>query len=213
MSSLEFSFKHPTTLQVSGPSRCGKTRLVLHILEHQLIQPFPTRIIWVYSEKQADYLGAQALYPHIEFVHGWKDEIYNSINPNTLNLLIVDDQMDEVGNSTSFQNLFSRGSHHRNLTIIYLLQNLYNPAKNQRTVSLNTHYNIIFKNPRDERQFRCLASQMHPGNSDWLIGAFKDATSRPHGYLVLDHHPDSDDDKRVLTNILPGEELSYYSPE
>ena len=80
-------------------------------------------------------------------------------------------------------------------------------------MSLNTHYNIIFKNPRDERQFRCLASQMHPGNSDWLIGAFKDATSRPHGYLVLDHHPDSGDDKRVLTNILPGEELSYYSPE
>ena len=213
MSSLEFSFKHPTILQASGPSRCGKTRLVLRILEHKLIQPFPTRIIWVYSENQPDYLAAQALYPQIEFVHGWKEEMYISINPNTLNLLIVDDQMEEVGNSTSFQNLFSRGSHHRNLTIIYLLQNLYNPAKNQRTVSLNTHYNIIFKNPRDERQFRCLASQMHPGNSEWLIGAFKDATSQPHGYLELDHHPDSDDDKRVLTNILPGEELSYCSPE
>ena len=68
-----------------------------------------------------------------------------------LNLLIIDDKMEEVGNSTSFQNLFSRGSHHRNLTTIYLLQNLYNPAKNQRTVSLNTHYNIVFKNTRDER--------------------------------------------------------------
>ena len=134
MTSLEFSFKHFTTLQVSGPSRCGKTRLVLHILEHQLIQPISTRIIWVYSENQADYLTAQALYPQIEFVHGWKEEIYTSINPSTLNLLIVNDQMEEVGNSTSFQNLFSRGSHYRNLTIIYLLQNLYNPAKSQLTV-------------------------------------------------------------------------------
>ena len=100
MSSLEFSFKHPTTLQVSGPSRCSKTRLVLSILEHQLIQPFPTKIIWVYSENQPDYLAAQALYPQIEFVHGWKEEIDNIINPSTLNLLIVDDQMVEFGNST-----------------------------------------------------------------------------------------------------------------
>ena len=83
----------------------------------------------MYSENQSDYLAAQTLYPHIEFVHGWKEEIYNSINPSTLNFLIVDDQMEEVGNSTSYKNLFSRGSHHKNLKIIYLLQNLYNPAK------------------------------------------------------------------------------------
>ena len=55
MFNLDFHFKHPTIIQVSGPTLCGKTRLVLRILEEQLVQPFPTRIIWVFSEWQPDY--------------------------------------------------------------------------------------------------------------------------------------------------------------
>lgn len=211
MSNLNFSFKHPTTIQVSGPSRCGKTRLVLRILEHQLIQPFPTRIIWVYSEWQKDYREAASMYPHIEFVKGWQDDLYDRIKPNERNLLIVDDQMDEAGSSKTLTKLFTKGSHHRNLTILYLLQNMYNSGSSQRTVSLNSHYNVVFRNSRDASQFRTLAHQMHPGNAKWLIEAFDDATSQPYGYLVLDHHPESDKDQRVVTRILPGEYLIVYT--
>ena len=46
MDPLAFHFKHPTTIQVFGPARCGQTWLVRRILEGQLIQPFATRIIW-----------------------------------------------------------------------------------------------------------------------------------------------------------------------
>ena len=70
MSLLDFSFKHPNSIEISGPTQCGKTRLVLRILEHQVIQPFLTRIIWVYSEPQPDYNEAARMYPHIEFEHG-----------------------------------------------------------------------------------------------------------------------------------------------
>ena len=55
MNLLDFHFKHPTTIQVSGPTRCSKTRLVRRILEEHLIQPFATRIIWVFSKWQPDY--------------------------------------------------------------------------------------------------------------------------------------------------------------
>ena len=44
---------------------------------------------------------------------------------------------------------------------------------------------------------------MHPGDFYWLIGAFLDATAKPHAYLMLDHHPKTDNDKRVGSNILP----------
>jgi hypothetical protein len=211
MSELDFSFKHPASIQVSGPSRCGKTRLVLRILEHQLIQPFPTRIIWVYSEWQKDYKEAASIYPHIEFLKGWREDIYEQINPKERNLLLVDDQMDEAGSSKTLSKLFTKGVHHRNLTLLYLLQNMYNSGSSQRTASLNSHYNVVFRNSRDASQFRTLAHQMHPGNAKWLIEAFDDATSRPYGYLVLDHHPESDKDKRVVTQILPGENLTLYS--
>ena len=45
MDPLDFHFKHPTTIQGSGPTRCNKNRLERRILEEQLIQPFATRII------------------------------------------------------------------------------------------------------------------------------------------------------------------------
>ena len=115
--------------------------------------------------------------------------------------------MEDAGSSKTLQNLFTKRSHHRNLTIMYLLQNMYNAGTSQPTVSLNTHYIVVFKNPRDARQCRCLASQMHHGNFYWFIGAFLDAIAKPPGYLVLDHHPKTDDDKRVVSNILPVEDL------
>ena len=77
-------------------------------------------------------------------------------------------------------------------------------------MSLSTHYNVVFCNKHDASQFRWLAYQMHPGDARWLLDAFNDATNRPFGYLVLDHHPTSLRDKRVLANILPGKNLTLY---
>ena len=79
MDSLDFHFKHSTTIQVSGPTRCGTTRLVHRILEEQLIQPFATKIIWVCSKWQPDYDMIRERYPGIEFEKGWRDEIVDSL--------------------------------------------------------------------------------------------------------------------------------------
>ena len=107
-------------------------------------------------------------------------------------------------------NLFTRGSHHRNLTVIYLVQNVYNHGKCQRTISLNSHYSVVFCNGRDASQFRTMAYQICPSDARWLLDAFTNATSKPYGYLVLDHHPSTPEDHTVVTNILPGEQLTYY---
>ena len=70
MDPLAFHFKHPTTIQVFGPTRCGKTWLVRRILEEQLIQPFATRIIWVFSEWQQDYDMIRERFPGISLRKG-----------------------------------------------------------------------------------------------------------------------------------------------
>ena len=36
------------------------------------------------------------------------------------------------------------------------------------------------------------------------------ATSKPYGYLVLDHHPSTLEGQTFVTNILPKEQLTYY---
>ena len=93
MDLLDFHFKHPTTIQVSGPTRCTKTRLVRRILEEQLIQPFATRIIWMYSEWQLGYDMIRQRYPGIEFEKGWRDDIFDSLSQELRNILVLDDQM------------------------------------------------------------------------------------------------------------------------
>ena len=57
MTDVEWSigFRHPCTIQISGHTGCGKTRLVRQILENRLIEQFPSRILWEYGEWQDDY--------------------------------------------------------------------------------------------------------------------------------------------------------------
>ena len=164
MDSLELHFKHPTIIQVSGPTRCGRTRFVRRILEEQLIQPFATRILWVYSEWQHDYDIIRQWYPGIEFEKGWRDEIFDSLSSDQRNILVLDDHMGVASSSNSVADLFTKGSHHRNLTVIYLVQNVYNQGKSQRTISLNSHYSVVFSNGRDASQFRTMAYQICPNN-------------------------------------------------
>ena len=115
MDSLDFYFKHPITNQVSGQTRCGKTELVRRILEEQLIQPFSTRIIYVYSEWQPDYDMIREQYHGIEFEKLWRDEIFDSLSPEQRNILVLDDQMSVASSSTSVADIFTQGSHHKKL--------------------------------------------------------------------------------------------------
>ena len=89
MSSIELHFKHKSTILLSGITGCGKTRFVRRILEERLIEPFPTRLIWVYCEWQKDYDLVKTTYPEIEFVQGYSDDIYSSLEPSDSNLLIL----------------------------------------------------------------------------------------------------------------------------
>ena len=77
-------------------------------------------------------------------------------------------------------------------------------------ISLNFHYLVIFRNPRDSLSVSTLAKQMFPGRTDYLMESFRDATSRPYGYLVIDCHQLTSENMRLRTNILPGERQIVY---
>ena len=146
-------------------------------------------------------------YPGIEFKKGWRNELFDSLSPEQRNILVLDDQMGVASSSTSVAEFFTKGSHQRNLFAIYLVQNVYNQGKSQRT---NSHYSVVFRNGSDASQHRTMAYQIFPNNGKWLIDSFTDATSKPYGYLVLDNYPSTPEDQTVVANILPGEQLTYY---
>ena len=113
-----FEIKHSTTVFIAGPTSSGKTRLLLRALKESLSSPIPTRMIWVYGEWQADPEEIRTLWPKTEFVREMESHLYNSLEPDEHNMVIIDDKMSEEGGSGDLANLFTKGAHHRNLPVV-----------------------------------------------------------------------------------------------
>ena len=156
---MDVRWTHPFTCVIAGPTQSGKTEFVKRFVRHveDMVTPVPTKIIWSYGEWQPAY---QSLLDKADFVQGLPDLPLYSAEPL---LLVIDDQMHGVDQRIS--SLFTKGSHHRNLSVIYIVQNLFDQHKEHRTISLNAHYLVIFKNPRDGSQIVHLSKQMYPGKN------------------------------------------------
>jgi len=207
-------FHHPTTILVAGPTLSGKTTFVKKLIRTRMVQPAPERIFWIYKEKDdnIEFGKLKEEFPNLKLYSDLDPEIFESINPQERNLVILDDVMSEAGDSKSVAKLFTQGSHHRNMTVVFLVQNLFHQAKQMRTISLNSHYMVLFKNPRDQGQIRSLSYQMYPNEKNFLADAFSDATAAPHSYLLVDLHPETPEHFRVRTKIFPGETTIVYVP-
>jgi hypothetical protein len=107
--------------------------------------------------------------------------------------------MDEINAEVTA--LFTRYGHHRNCSVIFISQNLFNKNKETRTLNLNTHYLVLFKNVRDKSQIAALGRQMFPNMSNYFLHAYSDACNKPFGYLLVDMRPSTPDDLRLRTNI------------
>ena len=200
--------RHPFTCIVAGPSGSGKSSLVADIILNKQIRPTPRNIVWLYAEDQPLYRTL----PSVKFIRGIPDDIETRFKPSTSNLLVIDDLMTKAHSDERLTRLFSVGSHHRNLSIIFIVHNLFHHGREMRTMSLNSHYLVLFKNPRDSLQITKLARQMYPGKGNFLLEAFQDATKEPHGHLLIDLKPATDDDMRVRTNILDQQRQIVYKP-
>ena len=197
-------WQHPFTSIVAGPTGCGKTEFVLSFLQHidDLVSPAPYNVIYSYAEWQPAY---RQLPSFVELVEGLPDIPQYSKDPL---LIVIDDQMDKANKSIT--SLFTKGSHHRNISVIYVVQNLFDSNKEHRTISLNAQYLVIFKNPRDGSQITHLAKQMYPGQTKYVQEAFALATRDPHGYLVVDLKQSTPDNMRMRSHIFPMEVQEVY---
>ena len=191
---LETHFKHPFTGIVAGPTGCGKSSWIESLLRNlRKIVPRPEKIYWCYSEWQKLYETITG----VEFIEGLID--IESLNKDVRNLVIIDDLMEEKDDSVT--KLFTKVSHHRNTSVLYITQNIFEKHKDSRTISLNAQYMIAFKNPRDPSQIQHLARQMYPTKSDYMMDAFLKATTEEHGYLYIDLTQSTPEGYRLRSSI------------
>ena len=164
--------------------------------------PVPTKTIHCYGEYQKKF---DELPPSVELVEGFPNNLKDIVCGHDHSLVVLDDLKSQCSNNQCVANLFTPGSHHRGIFLVYLTQNLFPPGKLSRMISLNSHYMIIFRNLCTSLDISRLAKQMFPGRADYLMELFRDAASRPYGYLVIDCHQLTPENMRLRTNILPGE--------
>ena len=107
------------------------------------------------------------------------------IPENVPTLIVLDDLMD-TAYSTKVSELFTRGSHHRNISVILITQNVFRKGPSSRDVSSNSKYIIVFKNRRDKTQIVHLARQVYPESIPSFHKTYLEVCKDPHTYLFLD---------------------------
>lgn len=205
---MTLPLQHPFSCIVAGPSKAGKSVWVSNLVKHrqEMITPVPTKVIWCYTEYQPLYDSIT----DVEFHPGMVD--VESLDKREPKLIILDDMMGDC--SQNICDVFTKHGHHRGISVVYITQNVFDKNKHNRTMSLNANYLVLFKNPRDIHQIDYLARQMYPkASSRFLIEAFKDATSVPHGSLFIDLTQNCEELLRIRTGILPNEKTFIYMPK
>lgn len=206
----------PLNILLAGPSQSGKTQYVSKLIKHfpWLLDRPMQKIVFCYAVWQPAYDEMKRQYTNINFHEGLPDspfELFSS--QDRPGLMIFDDLMGELTdkeNKKKIEQWFTRGSHHHDVSLCVLIQNLF--PKDMRTVSLNAHIIIYFTNPRDQLQLRTLARQAFPSQGDRIKRAYLAIKDTPYHPLILDFQQKTPDEFRVRTGLLPEELKSRHEP-
>ena len=149
---------------IAGSSGSGKSILTNKIIENAdgMFSEEIRKIIFCYDPWQSLYDELRKNVAEITFHKGLPSEQqfdeWGEITGHKL--LILDDCLLESSNSTLVMKLFCVKSHHLNLSVLFLVQIMFQNGKVMRILSLNTTHFIVFKACRDRNQVFMLLQQI-----------------------------------------------------
>src|SRR3569832_227418 len=209
---MDITWSHPFNCLVSAPTKSGKTEFVKKLVINldNIVSPAPRKIYWCYTEWQNTYEDLKMKCPNVQILEGMPDFELLKSHPNIPKLLIMYDMMEEMKkDSVALNRLFTRGSHHWNLSIIHIIQNLF--YQGGRTSRINAQYIVLLYNPADRLQVQTLGRQLFPSAKNYFEEAFIDATNEPYGYMLIDLNPATPDNCRLRTGIFPDDIHYVYT--
>ena len=211
---VDARFIHPFTCIVNGPTSSGKSTFVYNLLSRQgdLIDVnFGKIIIFLgtavkeneqFSKLKVDHPSTVEIVSLTDIFHTRKELIEKF--PDYFNALIdvrtrkhahleycivFDDLMKELSECGLLVNLFSKYSSHKNISVIFITQNLNYKGKGSHstdsvTIYRNTHVLVLFNNPMDGTALSTIAQKMSPGGFKRLFAMLKDIVERDR-YVVI----------------------------
>ena len=210
-------FQDSSNIIISGCSGSGKTHFVSRLIKYSqsLFTNNPQKIIYVYKHWQPLYSKLSKEQEHMLFMDSLpsEDELKALVKGCKHSLLVCDDMIREIGSNGFICDVFTRLSHHLNLSTILLVQNLSLPGKYNSTLCRNAHVSVLMKSAREAYGIRTLGVQLNDYHN--LLAAYKDATQEPYSYLVCDTHPNSNPNFKYRTQIFPNDKycVIVYKPK
>ena len=113
-------------------------------------------------------------------------------------LIVIDDLMHGAVKDTALLSAFTEGSHHNNISVVFMMQNIFHKGTHARTMSINTQYMVLFKSSRDQQQIETLARQIFGKDHSRFLKFYHEQTSKPFGYVILDLHPNTSIKNRIV---------------
>lgn len=185
------------------------------MLKHRDIILLSVQEIYWYYTMEPSVTTARSLLPDVKFIHGQPSiESLEDMDVKILKLVILDDMMDMTDKKTTFEDLkrlFTAVSHHGNMSVIFIVQDLY--VNRHMTRLANQAENILaMVNGAAAYQIPKLCNKLFgPGHELFIRWAINDVHAHSNfGYLLLSTGATVPECQRVRTNIFPGEENTFY---
>ena len=192
---IKFLANHNTI--IFGQTGAGKTHFILNVIKNKLVHPFPNKLYYMYNVEQ-EFMKTWNTTEHqpIKFIKGLDFEQLDTSEPS---LLVVDDLV--LSTNKTVAEMFILGSHHKQISLFYITQNLFPNDPIFRIMSANAHYYILFHCQRHFRQVHTLARQIYVGEDlKRIINAYKRASEKPRGFIVLSFSPLLPQELTVVTD-------------
>jgi uridine kinase len=206
----DLTLSHPSRMIIYGPSGSGKSTFCENLMYYmkEMFGFYFDFILYCSGQSFPSFDSIHGI--NIQKINSINETIIDSLNENFNNLIILDDNMHNIVNDIIISDLFTKKSHHKNITVIILFLNLFPKSKYIRDISSNSTYIVLMANPREILQIKTLGIQIDGANSNFIVKAYKDATkNKPYSYLFLDFNQNTDESIRVRTNIFPHEEPKF----
>ena len=219
----ELKLISPFSCFVVGCTGSGKSITVLDWLKNsdKVFQDKFNDIYYFYGSTHQEIFNDPKL-SHVKFSNDLKllEKIIQIEYEEPGVLVVFDDLMNVTGENVIFQNLYTKGSHHLNISIINIIQNFFFKSKTFVTLKDNSQY-IYIKRHVNEIKLKTLANAIGVG-TDELMGAYHESDFKDRfGGILVDNHIKSNIRKisKIRDNLtsdsvglyITDKNFSYYS--
>ena len=197
-----------TSMILSGPSNSGKMTFAVNLMRYRkvLYDAEISKIIIVSPHSQPIFDKLKET-ENVDIINELPDyeEISNmaDLHQSEGLILLLDDIMQDMSSKLNLSKIFTQLCHHKQLTCILSVQNLFFQNNEYKNMVLNCSYLCLFRVPGDKRQISIIGGRMFPGKAGRFVDAFEKATQLPYSYMFIDYRQKTRNFMRLKKDILP----------